>query len=319
MNLLESTNLFLGEYSNPGTQRAYRAILEPLVLYMGSGWDVTEVTPAMVRKYAQDLKAGKVRRGKDDFVQLDSPHSVYKHLKAIKRFFNFLIEIEELEKSPAKSLPNPRPHIKQKRAATPTEMNRLIMAAYGHTRNYAIVRFLVDTGCRSIGVVNLQMQDLDLENCEAVVYEKFNTDRSREGRPVWFTYETAQAIREWLVERQHTEHQYVFTSSIGGPEPLTSEAVAAVVSRLSIRARIKQPFHPHAIRRGVGHELAKRVPVTITALVLGHKDTKITLDHYYPADPKQAEEAMRLLHEDRHKAVSQSIIKPFPSKKKVVE
>jgi integrase len=66
--------------------------------------------------------------------------------------------------------------------------------------------------------------------------------------------------------------------------PLASGSISTLINRLSARVG-ERAYGPHAIRHWRGQTLAdQRLPPTLVQAILGHRDVRITLDHYYNQD-----------------------------------
>lgn len=307
--LVDIYEIFLSEYENLATIRSYRDILLPFVRWFGEGRDISTIEPIDVHKYIQALKNGQVRSPAGAFVTLKSPHSMYKHIKGIKRFFNWITnDLEILEKSPAARVSNPSPdaRVPREKAATHTEIEKMVKVAYGNPRNYLLVLFLRDTGARAIGAANLRFSDIDLDNLKARVTEKFGKSRS-----VWFSDETAHAFMIWRVQRPLTPGQdYVFVSTHSPHGNISPDGISQIIYRLAKKAGIPGARGSHSLRHALGFALADAgVAVTVAANVFGHEDATVTATHYYPHDDERAEAAVREIHRRRDDNLKKEIIR----------
>jgi len=301
MKLQHALDLFLGEYPNENTVRNYRSTLQPLVLALGSARDIRHITTVEMIEYMQDIKNNDVRYllhpSRPKLKSKLSPATVMKHIKSIKRFFNWLIEIGELEKNPADSLKRPKldAMVDRNKAATPDEIELLLRVTFGHVRNHLLTRLLIDTGCRAGGIANLKIADIDLDKCRAIV-----TEKGDKIRPVWFSETTARFLRQWLVNRPIWKHDYVFGTDAGH---MNAASVSQVIRRASISAGIRS-LGSHSLRHAKGYQLADDgAPASVAAAALGHEDPTITLKYYYPRDLKRAEEAIRKTHQEDKKII----------------
>lgn len=270
--------LFLNEYEKASTRRAYAQTLQPLIAAIGPRRDLSLISRADIHSYVADFP--------DDY----SPATRQKHIKNIKTFFNFLVRLDELQHSPASTLKQKRlrGQVKQSAAATDDEVEKMLKVAYGDARNYALIQFLADTGCRIGGASMLRVKDLDLDNLTCTVIEKGD-----KMRPAWYGSDTAHALRLWLIQKPPGE--FVFCKWDGSR--MTPPALAQVIRRTSRKAGIRS-LGPHSLRHRKGHQLADAgVAPTIAAQALGHSDVKITLEYYYPHDYERAEQAIRSTHE----------------------
>jgi len=278
MKLKDAANLFLGQYDNPGTRRAYRDIVRPLVAYLGPDRPIDRLQPVDVVEYQQSLKAKNY-----------ADATVRKHTKGVKTFFNFLVRHELIDLSPARTIQARRlpTYISRDKAMTDQELERVLNYARYFPRNLALIQFLADTACRAGGASKLRVTDLDLPNYRAVVVEK-----GSKTRPVAFGEACAQALRIWLLQRPATAGDYVFSSS---DTPIKPDNISQIVRRACLKVGVRS-LGSHSLRHRKGHQLADaKVAPSIAATALGHSDPTITLQHYYPADWESAEKELRKL------------------------
>lgn len=154
-------------------------------------------------------------------------------------------------------------------------------------RNYAILRFLAETGCRVQGLTTLKMVDLNLAGCRALVREK-----GQKARRVQFGDITAEIIRAWLVERPN----YL----IGGPlrdygsfrraddalflgrkGNMTGSGVYYILKTLAKAAGVSRNTNPHAFRHGLARRmLSNRADLGTVSRILGHSDIEVTHKYY---------------------------------------
>lgn len=276
MKLAIAVNLFLSRYDNRTTRRTYQDVLTPFVEALGSETPVQSIRPAMLIDYAATLRD---KRG----YALATRN---KHVKSIKCFFNWLIAIEELEKSPAHAIKTRKAHLARPRekAMTDGELEAILKITWHKPRDYALIMFLADTGCRAGGAAGLKVNDIDFTARRAIV-----TEKGQKTRPVSFGEECAAALRKWLLRRRY-HGEYVFSRR---RHPLSSAQVGQVVRRACIAANIRS-LGSHSLRHRKGHQFADaRIAPSIAAAALGHSSVTITLEHYYPADYESAEKALQ--------------------------
>lgn len=276
MKLEKAVQLFLLQYPNKATHRAYRCVLQQLVEVLDGQTSVKSLTPA-------DLLAFSVELNKRSYADATK----MKYIKAIKTFFKWLVEMEVIARSPAKKLSCPRPprRISREKAMTDEELEKLLDYVKWKPRDYALILFLADTGCRAAGAAGLQMKDLDLTaNC-ATVREKFNKERR-----VFFGAECARALQVWLMKKGKGD--YVFSRT---ERPLSADNLSHLVRRCCVRAGIR-PLGSHSLRHRKGHQFADaRIAPSIAATALGHESVVITLEFYYPTDYDSAARALQEL------------------------
>lgn len=296
MKLREALDLFLGSYRKETTRDAYSRVLEPFVTAIGPERNLANITPVDVQDYLNDLADRPVRFQNHPRRPAQegglAPATLKKHTKSIKTFFNFLVDFEVLDRSPARKVKQKRlsQTIERERMATDEEVELILRACFGHIRNYALVLFIADTACRAGGVADLQLANLDLEQGMAFVIEKGDKKR-----PVWFGPTTQQALRRWLANRPLCDHNFVFCSTRKPYGKLLSLSVSNIVERAALSAGIERPIHSHHLRHWKADKLSQVTDVATTSLVLGHEDPMTTLAFYYHNDYRRAREAVQRL------------------------
>jgi len=285
MLLKQAIDLFLGEHKAT-TRKTYAASLTIMQGYIGPARPLADIQPAHLIEFFQ-----KVIYSKDY-----APATIQKHTKTIKTFFNWCVRVDLLVKSPAlpirgRKLPR---NISRDKAMSDAELAAIIEAVrWDKPRDFALILFLADTGCRRGGAAGLTLKDLDFHKLRATV-----TEKGEKSRLVAFSPLCALAIQRWLANRQaHYTIRGVHVFSTDG-SPMKPENVSLIIRRAAHAAGVRV-LSSHSLRHRKGHQLAdSRIAPSIAATVLGHSDVTITLQHYYPADWESAEQAMRELLTD---------------------
>src|SRR5712692_5424076 len=115
------------------------------------------------------------------------------HIRALRIFFNWCVIEYGLAETPMAGIKMPP---KQRRASKHIVEEEIIklFAATGKDENgirdRAILAFLLDSGCRAEGLVNLTVADVDLGKIRALVDEKYDKQRL-----VFFSNYTAQVLK----------------------------------------------------------------------------------------------------------------------------
>lgn len=279
MNLQESIDLFLGEY-RPTTRRSYRYPLIDMRNHLGPARPLTDVAPVDLVRYMQNVRNRE---------SVQSPSTINKYIKTIRRFFNWAVDLKLLESSPASALKREKTPrlIDRDKAMTDEELDRLLDWAKWFPRKHALVLFLADTGCRAGGAAGVKVSALDVDNATAEVIEKGDKKR-----PVFYGHACARALRTWLIRRDGAAGEYVFSHH---GEPISAAAVSQIIRRMCLACGIRS-LGSHSFRHRKGYQLAdKRIAVSIAATALGHEAVETTLNHYYPRDFERAARALREL------------------------
>ena len=259
--LQQAITTFLQIERRPATTLQYRFVLEQMSLTIGPGNQVDRVTYEILLDYQAHLRT------------LVSASTVANYSSIIKAFFNWCARRGYAPASPAADLlrkkPPRDPH--SNRAIPADELRRIVeYARVTSSRNFAILMFLADTGCRVNAAANLRVSGLHLENGYADVVEKGGIYKR-----VLFGEETAAALAVWAAERPDLATEAFFGIKRG--------AIEAMLKTISRKVGASREWYPHSLRHAVGHAFAAAgVPPTITARKLNHGDVATTLYFYYP-------------------------------------
>src|SRR5206468_10264801 len=84
-------------------------------------------------------------------------------LAAIKEYCKFLVDEKLIPHSPTENIIRPKQERKQRLFLHVHEHMRLLNAAAGNSRDYAILQLFLQTGIRVSELVGLEMKDIDLD------------------------------------------------------------------------------------------------------------------------------------------------------------
>jgi type 1 fimbriae regulatory protein FimB/type 1 fimbriae regulatory protein FimE len=156
---------------------------------------------------------------------------------------------------------------------TPSEVARLATAAgrvgrHRHRDKHLILMMYMH-GLRVSEAVKLKRDQLDL--VAADIHVKRRKGGKTGTHPL--TGDELRALRKLL--RDYPDSPYVFSSERHGP--LTCSAVAKMIARAGVRAKIGFPVNPHALRHACGYKLANDGRDTRAIQdYLGHRNIKNT-------------------------------------------
>lgn len=263
--LADALHTFLQVDRSPLTNKQYTCILTPLIAAIGPARDTLRVTYEDLADYFYPLI-------RDHQLKLTTSRN---YLLVIKVFFNWCAKRRYVEYSPAHDL-----KVRQgddappsTRAVPPDELYAMVNLASFKTRDYAIMLFLADTGCRVSGIASLTLDNLHLDKHMAFIHEK-----GGRWQRVDFGSDTAEALGAWLEQRPEVEHDAVFTQTLGrGGKPMKSNNFRYLVKRLAYLTEASKLYTPHAIRHSVGHAWGDRgVPMAMLMRKLNQRDYRST-------------------------------------------
>ena len=221
------------------------------------------VTPQHIRLFLLKLR------------ETNSPVSVGDYYKAIKRFFNWLIQEGIIEgASPLQNIRPPRKEEKIVRPFSQQDIDNLLLLCSGNRfvdlRNKAIILMFLDTGLRLSELANIQLRDINFDREIIKVMGK-----GAKERVVRIGKTTQKAVLRYLLIRQDNHSCLWVTEE---RKPLTVSGVQIAVKKLCHRAEITDAkCGPHTFRhsfainflRNGGGEFALQ-------LMLGHASLYMT-------------------------------------------
>lgn len=215
-----------------------------------------------------------------------SVYTVHGYVRAARAFFRWLHAEGEILSNPARRLALPSKPKTPPKNISPGDALAILAAAEGNARDYALLRFLVDTGCRVGGVVNLEVGDLDLEpdgdgNYQAIVREK-GRGGERQARVVYYGEVTARALLRYLDRRADLSAPKVFLSERhGNCDPLGKQGVYRMIGRYARELGIEGRWNPHAWRHAFAKGMLQRgASLGAVSRLMGHSGIEVT-DRYY--------------------------------------
>jgi site-specific recombinase XerD len=120
------------------------------------------------------------------------------------------------------------------------EYMRLLNAAAGNSRDYAILQLLLQTGLRVSELVGLSLKDIDLSEGTMLINGK-----GKKQRTIYLENKGAQALSNYLASRPADIHQQVFLNYQGSG--LSVRGVMDIVEKYRIQAGITKKFSCHSL------------------------------------------------------------------------
>jgi integrase/recombinase XerD len=138
-------------------------------------------------------------------------------LVSIHLFFTYLVNEGVISFSPAAKVKKPRRERKPKHALRDDEFQRIVGAARGNPRDYALLQLLFQAGIRVSEVIAIRIPELDLENKSLTIH-----DKGGRVRMIPLEKKTLHALQSYLAVRPKISDQHLFLNyrghglSIGG-------------------------------------------------------------------------------------------------------
>lgn len=154
----------------------------------------TVTKPAVQAWVAALLEAGR------------APNTATAHLKGLRQFCRWLVVEGELPADPLAGMRSPKVDTKVVTALSTEELTRLIKVCAGRDllcrRDEAIVRLMIETGCRAAELLGLQMPDVDLKRGLVTI----TRGKGGKGRVVPIGAATGVALDRYLRGRRTAGH-----------------------------------------------------------------------------------------------------------------
>lgn len=218
--------------------------------------------------------------------ETNSPVSVGDYYKAIKRFFNWLVDEGLLEKTPMQNIKPPKKVVKIIRPFSQQDIdNLLLLVSSNHfvdLRNKAIILMFLDTGLRLSELAGIQLADIDLDRETIKVMGK----GARE-RVVRIGKTTQKALLRYLLNR-HDDYPCLWVTE--ERRPLSVAGVQIAIKKLCYRAEITDAKRgPHTFRHTFGTQaLRNKADIREVQSLLGHSTLRTTLTYVQTVQSEDA-------------------------------
>jgi len=286
---LEEFYLSMDGVVSPNTLKWYHHKLRSLENQIGE-FELEKVTLHDLRKWRSELSNKKEKYvdhpTKPTLKGKLATDTMFGYVRGCRTFFKWLFDEHILEINPALRLELPPKAKHYQRGIKVHDRDLIIQEAQGNPRDLAMVLFLADTACRVAGVAGLRIQDLDLDNLNAIVFEK-GRGGNQKARLVFYGEKTKRALINWLEVRPATPDcvQVFGGFKKGGKKSgwhgLSESGVYQAVKRLANSVGIVSGFNPHNWRHGAARGLLNNgASLPAVSQILGHSSTQVTGDIY---------------------------------------
>jgi integrase/recombinase XerD len=233
--------------------------------------DITVTAPQHIsRAHIIDYLAHLARQGRSGATRA-------RKLAAIRAYCTFLAEEHRLPASPAATIVMSKKERKRRVCLRVDEYMRLLHAAAGQSRDYAILQLFLQTGLRVEELTRLLLTDVDLDGHTLLIHSKGNTQRT-----VSLEKQATQAIRAYLADRPGSVDQHLFLNYRG--TGLSVRGVMDIVQKYRKRAGIAKKIGCRSLRHTcVRHKAAKGFTPRQLQDLLGHEKVETSLIYVHLA------------------------------------
>ncbi len=238
----------------------YKTTVEHLISKVKIG--VRKITTEEIREYLSNYQ----KRNSCTNVTIDNVR------RNISSFFSWLEEEDYILKSPMKRIHKIKTKTVVKNTISDEGIERL-RDNCKEKRDLAIIDLLYSTGIRVGELVNLNIDDIDLDGRECVVYGKGDKERR-----VYFDAKAKVHLKEYIEERQD-ENEALFVTLDAPHDRLKISGVEIRLRKLGRELELDR-IHPHKFRRSMAtRAIDKGMPIEQVQKILGHSQIDTTMQY----------------------------------------
>jgi len=247
----------------PRTVTTYRERLTDFAKWLSTQGitQIEQIKPTAIRAYFLSLQDRNL-----------SAWTIHGQARAVKTFSRWLVFDEWLTKSPMTGVKMPKAPRNVLPAISLETVDKLLATA-DNKRDYALVLFLLDTGCRAMECCNLDAGDIDLTTGAVNI----RMGKGRKNRQVYLGARSRKALLKYWRESGYPQPHDPAWLSIGirnHAQRLTYEGLRMAIRRLSHNAGVKVTLH--AFRRTFAiWSLRAGMDIYSLQRIMGHEDLQV--------------------------------------------
>lgn len=228
---------------------------------------VKDIKNSDIKDYLAYIKKGET-----------SERTLAHNVSVIRTFYKFLLTLKIIERNPTEFLELPKLRKKLPTVLSKEEVEKLLdidlIDCYSY-RNKAMLELLYSTGLRVSELVNLELSNIDLENCTLKTIGKGNKERII---PIsdYALYYVEKYINEYRGSMlKKGVNNYVFINNHGNV--MTRQGFFKIIKKLAAEKNIKTPISPHTLRHSFAtHLLDYGADLRSIQEMLGHSNLSTT-------------------------------------------
>ncbi len=269
-SLTRYLNSLSGRNLSGHTATAYRCDLLQFLAFLAEN-DITVDSPEKItRTHILDYLSHLASLGRSGVTRV-------RKLAAIREYCKFLIDEKSISLSPAENIIRPKQERKQRVFLRVDEYMRLLNAAAGNSRDYAILQLFLQTGIRVSELVGLTLSDLDLDEGNMLINGKGNKQRT-----VYLEKKAIQALRSYLANRSASADAHVFLNYQG--THLSVQGVSDIVEKFRKLAGITKNISCHSLRHTCAtYKASKGYTAVELQDLLGHEKPETSFIYVHMA------------------------------------
>lgn len=248
------------EGCSPRTLQYYEVTVQHL--FAAVNLPVRKMTTERMREYLSDYQ----QRRNCSKATIDNIR------RNISSFFSWLEEEDHILKSPMRRIHKIKTKKTVKEVISDEDIEKL-RDSCTNLRDLAMIDLLYSTGIRVGELVRLNIEDVNFESRECVVFGKGDKERR-----VYFDAKTKIHLKNYLESRRDT-NRALFVSLLA---PYNRLAISGVEIRLRKMGRMLnlKSIHPHKFRRTMAtRAIDKGMPIEQVQKILGHSQIDTTMQY----------------------------------------
>src|SRR5947208_8056654 len=195
-SLTRYLNSLTGRNLSDHTSKAYRSDLLQFLTWLTEN-DISVRSPEKItRTHILDYLSHLAGLGRSGVTRT-------RKLASIREYCKFLINEQLLAHSPTEHIVRPKQERKQRVFLRVDEYMRLLNAAAGNSRDYAILQLFLQTGIRVAELGGLTLSDIDLDAGTMLINGKGNKQRT-----IYLEKKATLALRAYLANRPQSLDQH---------------------------------------------------------------------------------------------------------------
>lgn len=260
----EFLNMFLSAKRIEGCSERTIAYYQMTVQHMLSKTEksVRKITTEEIREYLVNYQ----KRNNCSNVTVDNVR------RNISSFFSWLEEEDYILKSPMKRIHKIKTKTVVKSTISDEGIEKL-RDGCKEKRDLAMIDLLYSTGIRVGELVNLNVDDIDLEGRECIVYGKGDKERR-----VYFDAKAKVHLKEYI-EHRKDNNKALFVTLDAPYDRLKISGVEIRLRNLGRKLQLER-IHPHKFRRSMAtRAIDKGMPIEQVQKILGHSQIDTTMQY----------------------------------------
>ncbi|MBU3111984.1 tyrosine-type recombinase/integrase [Clostridium lacusfryxellense] len=198
------------------------------------------------------------------------PTSTNEQIYILKSFFGWLNDEEYIITNPARKLKLTKEPVRLRQPLTEEQME-IFRQACITDRERAITEFLYSSACRLSDAVTISLEDINWEECTAVVIGKGNKERE-----IYFSIKAKILLKKYLKTRKGISNA-LFVGSKNPYSRLGGRSIEHEIATIKKRSGLGVNVFPHLFRHGKATDLSNSgTPIQIIKEILGHENISTT-------------------------------------------